>query len=694
VRLRQSIAGIPVEDRGARVLVDADGSAKIASAAVEERAPAARRPTLDAKTAASMHRYLRVPLDATRAHLAYVPTPSGPVLSWIVPGDVPWELPLRPVVAIDANSGARVYAVDRVRRAKQVHAFGDNPVKTPTLSTFTIAALDGGKTLTSPSWDVFSCVDKGTVRTVTLFGPTIKMHTCDVLHAAGADAAGDFLYPRPASDTAVDDLFAETSAAYHVDRALRAYSGLGLTMLRPEARPLTVVANVRNPPSWEAGPTSALGCATCKLEALDNAYYAPQDDYNDQLFGVKKDGLFLGQGIKVDYSYDGDVVYHELGHAVVESTAKLVPFAHFDSQGATMQPGAMNEGIADYLSSTVTGDPNVGEYAGGAGAIRSLDNKDGCPGTLTNEVHQDSLPFSGTLWEARSKTKEPAKFDRGVLLGLELLPSGDASFGDMLAVLEKSVAKETGDTSVGDLLASVAASRGVQSCNRVLDLDAGGGKASWDYGFFAYGLPYAPMGAVKDLLPGVAQFKKTLPSGTTQIRISWSGRTLPPEPAWLGDGMPFDAAMLVKFDAPIVWTRAGGSWSGDFTVRRDVDGELPLETIDVPPGAKDVYLMVATRGDGSGLYDAVEVDPIVGLPDSGPPPLDTGIEDSGTPVDAALPSDAGDGGFTPAAAQDPYDVVNGRACGCEVPGEPQKSGVSLALAGLALGIVARRRTKK
>jgi hypothetical protein len=689
VRFGQSIAGIPVEDRGARVLVDVDGVPRIATAMVEDRAPSVLRPVLDAKGAARAQTYRGLPLDASRARLAFVPGASGPALAWIVAADVPWELPLRPVVAVDAVTGARIFAVDRVRSAKQVRVWTDNPIKTPTLSAQPLASLlDGTKVLTSATWDTSSCVDKGTVKTLSTLGMPLAMHLCDVVHAATADAAGDFLFTRPPSDTAVDDQLAEASAAYHVDRALRAYAKDGLPLLRPEARPLTVVANVRMPSSWSTGPASKLGCGSCKLELLDNAFYAPIDGFTKDLFGVAKDGLFLGQGTKIDYAYDGDVVYHELGHAVVQTTAKLVLTLHFDSQGATMQPGAANEGLADFLSSSVTGDPAVGEYAGGMGAIRNLANARTCDDMLTNEVHEDSLPLSGALWEAREGSMDRAKFDRGVMLGLQLVPSGDLGVEELLIAIENGLEKEAPGVDAKNL-ATIASKRGLDAsgggCRRVRELPEGG-KATGDYGFFAYGRPYAPMMGV-DVVPGHVQFHRALPPGATSITVSWDGIALPGEPAWLFADLPFDAAVLVKFDEPMKFS--GGK--GDFASRRDVDGTSVFETFSVPPGAKDVYVMVGTVGDGSGLYDhvTVDVDTTPVTPDAGP------IEDTGPVVtDSGVPSaDTGtDGAFDPAAApHNRDDILNGRACGCALPGASRGSAATFVLAGLALMVARRRR---
>jgi Zn-dependent metalloprotease len=71
--------------------------------------------------------------------------------------------------------------------------------------------------------------------------------------------------------------------------------------------------------------------------------------------------MWFGQGTFIDFGYDGDVVYHEFGHYVVNQTVNFVGSPHVDKYGLTVAPGAMNEGMADTYSSFITGDPYVGE---------------------------------------------------------------------------------------------------------------------------------------------------------------------------------------------------------------------------------------------------------------------------------------------------------------------------------------------
>ena len=142
-----------------------------------------------------------------------------------------------------------------------------------------------------------------------------------------------------------------------------------------------------------------------------------------------------------DFAYDADVISHEFTHAVIDTLGKLNPSGFEDVQGLNDDPGAMNEGLADYFSSALGGDPLVGEYGGrnipgnGAaeGAVRDLTNKDLCADDRWGEVHQDSQAFSASLWAARVAIAGDPKaagfdaakgksFDAAVLAAIQSFP--------------------------------------------------------------------------------------------------------------------------------------------------------------------------------------------------------------------------------------------------------------------------------
>lgn len=662
VRFEQAIGSVPVLARGARVFLDAAGAPTIATAVLEERATSARA-VLDARAAAAIAaRASTFAFDEKRAELLYLP---GPKLAWAIQATVPAEVPQRPFVMIDAVRGTVLVRGDRARAAKQVRVYASNPV-TSSLTTFTLSSLpDGSKTLSSPRWTARTCVDRNRVVDVDL-GSKVPMHVCNFEQTAVADAAGDFFHAPPAADDAVDDAFAETSAAYHIDRALSAFAAMGFPGLRAEARPLSVNVNVRMPPSWEGGPLDALRCGSCPLERMDNAFFTPSSGFTRTLFSTDKDGLFFGQGEKLDYAYDGDVVYHELGHAVVLSTADLVPFTHIDGQGAWDVSGAMNEGIADYLSAAVTNDPRIGEYASGGGAIRDLSEVHRCPERVVNESHHDSLMFSGALWAARVASGDRARFDRGVLLGLGLAPAGDLSFEEMAGVLGRAVATEAGDAAAKGLAAAFAERR-MTSCVRVRELPA---TASWDIGFLSVVESTVNAEISGGIVPGALQFHQKLPAGTNRIRVQLDGRTLPPSPAWVG-GDEWAPVLLVKWGArPIAWTDTATGWRSDHNVVRELTGTGGFaESIPVPAGTTDLHLMIASRGDGGGIYNNITVEAF-----TDPVRPDAGVVDASP--DAPLASSDAE-----LVMRD--DILNGRACACTTP-RPAPFDARCFLLGLAL----------
>src|SRR5207237_8633591 len=128
-------------------------------------------------------------------------------------------------------------------------------------------------------------------------------------------------------------------------------------------KPLPVVANLQIPAGIASGDFAVAANPDLPLDPFSNAFFSPAGGALGQIFselyGLKSGALWFGQGPKRDYAYDGDVVYHESPHGVVDKTLRLVAW-HVDARGAIDSPGAMNEGLADYFSSAMTGDPNVG----------------------------------------------------------------------------------------------------------------------------------------------------------------------------------------------------------------------------------------------------------------------------------------------------------------------------------------------
>lgn len=94
-----------------------------------------------------------------------------------------------------------------------------------------------------------------------------------------------------------------------------------------------------------------------------------------------------------------DVVYHEFGHSV-HLQGLIAGVGQFE--------GALSEGIADYLSSTITGDASLAPgffLDSPSEPLRELDppgDEWRWPDDLNGEVHDDGRIIGGTLWDLRT----------------------------------------------------------------------------------------------------------------------------------------------------------------------------------------------------------------------------------------------------------------------------------------------------
>lgn len=153
---------------------------------------------------------------------------------------------------------------------------------------------------------------------------------------------------------------------------------------------------------------------------MDNAFFSQDNPMIGDLlgqFGVKGDLLVFGQGTKGDFGFDGDVIYHEFGHATIY-TAGIAGMEFTDKYGISNEPGSIHEGVADTFAFIMTDNSCTGEYASKAivdwaasqGGMVEMD-KEGdfyCMRTALNEytvfedfigeVHWDGQPLLAANW--------------------------------------------------------------------------------------------------------------------------------------------------------------------------------------------------------------------------------------------------------------------------------------------------------
>ncbi len=438
-------------------------------------------------------------------------------------------------------------------------------------------------------------------------------------------------------------MYFHTTRAYAVFRELVGDPDFAL-----DSRPLTAIANLR------------LGTAECQggapprdaeLVPLDNAFFAPAGDV--PLFD--RDVIAFGQGIGIDFAYDGDVVYHELGHAFVFRLNDL-GFGFVDEVGFDPTPAALHEGYADYVSSVITGDPLVGEYVGtyvdpAGGAIRSLANDFTCPQHLSGESHFDSEAWSGALWQIREATSEG---DRPALDGAVITALAALGPDDGFAVAQELTGAEIElalGPAAGAAARAVFAARGLDGCaSRVVDLAVGDRRELVLIG------GYVPVpGAI---VPAPLQFRVELAEPATAIKI---GATM------LSMASTRLRLLIKSGEQPIVWSwsEAGGEHDAPIAGEIDLSAQVAEVTGDFPAGV--YHLQLAGGPEGALLGDVgFGTTPVDREPDAGASPAaDAGAGSGGE----------GDGG-----------------CGCSSPGAPGP-GPALVLLAAAVWFGRRRRTR-
>ncbi len=621
VRYAQLHHGLPVIGRGASVRLSASGEPIATVLDLERDLPSRASTTLTSTEAAKVASTgTAFGASAGDAHLVVWPTlDRGARLAYAVLPRVPAGIPSRPRVIVDAETGEVLEARDLVTFVK-ASMFPLNPTKTPTpkLTDFAIAPV--GKTLSNPFLESSNCIDKKTVKDLD-FGFAMKVHVCDLEQVATANTSGEFVYEpsdEEGSAAAAEDPFSEVSIYFHAAKAYAWFRALqGDTEAQVvDDKPLRVVANLRMPAGMMTGNMQKAADPNLALEPFQNAFFSPASGglgaVFQQLYGFDSGALWFGQGPKRDYAYDGDVVYHEFGHAVVDATIKLEAW-HVDARGAIDSPGAMNEGLADYFSSAIAGDPDVGEYASidmGAApgtAIRTLANQDKCPTAVAGEVHFDSTLFSGALWQARMQLPEADRstFDAALYKAMRTNPGrGDLGYDD-LAKLFLATLKT--DFPAGEAaLEKAMTDRGVlPACERILTFESA--PITSPYEHFGFAAPGKQSVSVKGTSPGIIQVRAALPPNTASVTVTFNARSGGGQGSFGGNAKPFAPVVLAKLGAPITWAPASKT-GHDADLKAAAEGTREKSaTIEIPEGttADTIYLQIANTGDSDGAYDQI-----------------------------------------------------------------------------------------
>lgn len=544
--------GLPV--RGAFETTERDGAGR-------ERTVAWRRPTrsprlrpdqlrVDRDRLDEILRAWSLPSPRTQPRLVYRLVLGHPVLAWEVA--LPPELTPMPALRTLWVSAATGRLVDETNAAfgSRAHVFPDNPATTPEPVEVELRTLDvegPGLPLSSESIDVYGC-GPGPYDDAP---PWADSYNCVPQPFALSDEAGDYFVPLPnvgliADNRAVDDPYAEVAAYHYVETFFAVMEERGLTERRCER--FTVLTNMHA--IEEDG-----------LRPIDGASYI---DYCDP---EVTPNLVLGQGVDADYAWDADVVYHELGHSIVQQlTPAGLGERRYGPHGILSEAGAIGEGLADYFAMTVSGDPEVAEYIGritvasGSPYLRTGNSSKTCPDDLISDWYADSQPASAALWAMRWRLGPVV--DEIVMRALPRL-APDAVL-DELGVALWEVAQQMGDEGTLDDFAVAVVerslrARGLLSCLHVID----------DPDLATTGKRMTLVAAderITPFAPGPLQLRYEVPVDAREVTIFFS----------MSGGTPDERAMslLVRRDGePVVF---------DFEWVDDVDEEgEPLEVIVV-----------------------------------------------------------------------------------------------------------------
>ena len=391
-------------------------------------------------------------------------------------------------------------------------AFPDNPAIDPEPIEVDLPWVTD--TLEDPEVEVFQCRDLGETEAVWYEAGRFDLRVCTE-DAPATASDGDFLYdpvPWP-SDPAIDeDDFAGPHMLWNVHRGLDWFGALGwvpTTWTGLPGVPLHAVVNYRvTDLTSEATATEP----DHRLAPYPNAFFSGS-------FSDDPSRIVFGQADPVDFAYDADVIFHELGHYVVYTYSALL-FSEDTAFGPSHEASTLNEGLADYFSSAIQGHGALGEYAADdRGLIRDLDGPEGCATHLYGEPHYDSLPFSTALWSVR-RDLDPAdrsSFDLAILEGLaELGLTSDLL--EATDVFTDQVAEVVG-TEAADALDAAFRSRGVHACVPRIEAESDVAPLR-EFGVIPMAHPYVTEGRI----PAYIQYRVDIPPGGATVTLRFAQR--------------------------------------------------------------------------------------------------------------------------------------------------------------------------
>ncbi len=435
--------------------------------------------------------------EASEVAITEAPFPSARVL----------DAALVPLVHGDAIVPAVAVELAGVRPAERARLYVDaSSLALIWLEPRTLDAL-GRVYPRNPTSDAMTTMDltlADLTSTTNLDGTHVRVSSCDQLTPncntitrATADVDGNFLYdPDP---RAFDDAFAEVSAYYHASLVMDYFrTAHGFTWTCMGGTQLDVVVNYTEAPHV----------------GYENAFFSP---------GSRSScgNLVFGQGTLHDYAYDGDVVYHEFGHAVTDQMSSLGFFATGPSNN--YQPLGINEGTSDYWAAAVQGDPHIGESIGSVEgfmhSLRGLDDVVSCPADLMGEGHADGRIWSTFGWAMRG-VLGATRADAIWFTAMASM-SGGVTLAQATNLVLSTIASEVAlghvTTAEQAMIMDAATMRGLTDCTMFVPVDDGLGRNGYSgNAFVTGGLSHglAPLQYTVQIPPDVVDVEVDIGHGT------------------------------------------------------------------------------------------------------------------------------------------------------------------------------------
>lgn len=443
VRYQQQHNGLPVVGKSVAVRIDAHGAVTVAVVDVARGLTVSTVPTVsEAQAVDQVSGRLGRPLapEATHRSLVVLPFGSGH-LAWHVDVLLP-QGPHRFVV--DAQTGGILEQYSLAQHATG-RVYGINPVQTPFLQDVQLTDLVDSDPLTLTGFD-------GSLKVYGYVSGDLNYGKVNGGQTGPSGEEGFLFDPNPVP-ASLNDPFSEVMSYYHAARIRNYFQDtFGLDMSGDDYD-LSIVANY-------APNTSP--------EYIMNAFFAPWESNYPMFPGLARNLICLGRGHNEDIAHDSDVLLHEFTHYVSHNALDYSNAGFFDQYGFAAMQGAINEGTADYFSSTMNDDSSVGEYALGSWA-RNLNEPVGmCPDNVYGESHEDGKLIGSASWALRDALG--AQTADQLVWGAMSLLNNTAALGDFgKGVLQ--TAKDLGlAASQMDAIETILAQRGLDDCGRALEI--------------------------------------------------------------------------------------------------------------------------------------------------------------------------------------------------------------------------------